>query len=388
MTTTKWVLLWVALGVGTAAHAQPPAQPPPPRVVSPEIAADGKVTFRIRAAEARAVALTSGGDLPQIPFQQTLPLSKGADGVWSLTIGPVAPGAYRYAFVVDGVTTVDPAQPHTASRTTTLGASSACLARSSWTRSTCRMARSPRFGTSRPSSANGGACTSTRRPATAWRRAAIQCCTCCTARSTATIRWSTVGRAADIIDNLIAEGTAAPMIVVMPAGHQGPFTLSGGAGSLISTASCASSTATSGRTSRSTTRRGPDRSRRRSRGCRWAARRRSKSLCGISKTSATSACSARACSSDGADAVDAWGTQHAAQLDDKTRASVARARLARDGQGRLPAADDERDGRDAGEARTACDLPWQRRRPRLEQLARLPARIRAAAVQVGPWRAR
>jgi len=40
--------------------------------------------------------------------------------------------------------------------------------------------------------------------------------------------WSTVGRAADIIDNLTAEGKAAPMIVAMPAGHQGPFTFGGG----------------------------------------------------------------------------------------------------------------------------------------------------------------
>jgi hypothetical protein len=70
------LLLAIALGLGAAAHAQPPAQPTPPRVVSPEIAAGGKVTFRIRAAEAKTVALTSGGDLPQIPFQQTAPLAK------------------------------------------------------------------------------------------------------------------------------------------------------------------------------------------------------------------------------------------------------------------------------------------------------------------------
>src|SRR5690349_19127201 len=100
MNKTRSLLLWIALAMGTEAQAQPPAQPPPPRVVSPEVASDGKVTFRIRATEARAVALTSGGDLPQIPFGQTLPLAKGADGVWSLTLGPVAPGAYRYTFVV------------------------------------------------------------------------------------------------------------------------------------------------------------------------------------------------------------------------------------------------------------------------------------------------
>jgi len=35
--------------------------------------------------------------------------------------------------------------------------------------------------------------------------------------------WSTVGRAGFILDNLIAGGKARPMIVVMPAGHTGPF---------------------------------------------------------------------------------------------------------------------------------------------------------------------
>src|SRR5579884_211958 len=35
--------------------------------------------------------------------------------------------------------------------------------------------------------------------------------------------WSTVGRAGFILDNLIAAGKAKPMLVVMPAGHTGPF---------------------------------------------------------------------------------------------------------------------------------------------------------------------
>jgi enterochelin esterase family protein len=35
--------------------------------------------------------------------------------------------------------------------------------------------------------------------------------------------WTSVGRANFILDNLIASGKAKPMIVVMPAGHTGPF---------------------------------------------------------------------------------------------------------------------------------------------------------------------
>jgi enterochelin esterase family protein len=39
--------------------------------------------------------------------------------------------------------------------------------------------------------------------------------------------WSSVGRAGFILDNLIAEKKAKPMIVVMPAGHTGPFGFGG-----------------------------------------------------------------------------------------------------------------------------------------------------------------
>jgi enterochelin esterase family protein len=35
--------------------------------------------------------------------------------------------------------------------------------------------------------------------------------------------WTTVGRAGFILDNLIAKNKAVPMVVVMPAGHTGPF---------------------------------------------------------------------------------------------------------------------------------------------------------------------
>ena len=35
--------------------------------------------------------------------------------------------------------------------------------------------------------------------------------------------WSSIGRAGFIMDNLIAEGKAEPMVVAMPAGHTGPF---------------------------------------------------------------------------------------------------------------------------------------------------------------------
>ncbi len=325
MIKTRLLILSMALGLCAAAHAQPPAQPPLPRVVSPEIAADGKVTFRIRAAEAHAVALTSGGDLPQIPFQQTLPLTKANDGVWSLTLGPVAPGAYRYAFVVDGVTTVDPAQPRVSQSNDntwslfhvpgakfmdTLDVPHGTVAEvryfsselGKWRR--MHVYTPPDYGLAQK-----------RYPVFYLLHGAFD----------SDDSWSSVGRAADILDNLIAEGKAAPMIVAMPAGHQGPFTLGGGAGSL----NLDGFVREFDRDIRPyvekhyTTRSGP----------------KSTAIAGLSMGGAQTleiavrhlkdfgyvgVFSSGVLGGTGADAIDAWGAQHAAQLDDKSaRASLA-----------------------------------------------------------------
>ncbi len=324
MNRTQWLVLWLAFGVCAATQAQPPPLPPtPPRVASPEIAADAKVTFRIRAAEARAVALSSGGDVPQIPFGQTLPLAKGADGVWSLTIGPVAPGAYRYAFVVDGVTTLDPAQPRVSESNDntwslfhmpgakfmdTLDVPHGAVAEvryysaelGKWRR--MHVYTPPDYGLAQK-----------RYPVLYLLHGAFD----------SDDSWSTVGRAADILDNLIAEGRAAPMIVVMPAGHQGPFTVGG-----VASLNIESFVREFDRDIRPyvekhyTTRTGL----------------KSTAIAGLSMGGAQTleiavrhlkdfgyvGVFSSGVLSDGAGAVDAWGAQHAVQLDDKTaRSSLA-----------------------------------------------------------------
>ena len=39
-----------------------------------------------------------------------IPFEKGADGVWTLTVGPLKPNMYIYRLLVDGVAVVDPEQ--------------------------------------------------------------------------------------------------------------------------------------------------------------------------------------------------------------------------------------------------------------------------------------
>jgi len=71
---------------------------------SPEVASDRRVTFRLRAPEAKAV--TVSGD-----FGADAEMRKGEDGIWSVTIGPLTPEMYVYYFTVDGVRLTDPSNP-------------------------------------------------------------------------------------------------------------------------------------------------------------------------------------------------------------------------------------------------------------------------------------
>ncbi|MDR0939030.1 MAG: hypothetical protein LBN29_06730 [Mediterranea sp.] len=76
-------------------------------LISPEVNDDHTVTFRLRAPQATDVRLT-GNILGRLTRERSLPFSKDADGLWTLTIGPLAPNIYLYHFVVDGVNTTDP----------------------------------------------------------------------------------------------------------------------------------------------------------------------------------------------------------------------------------------------------------------------------------------
>ena len=76
-----------------------------PRIVSPEIQGDS-VTFRLSANYATVVNL-SGSWMPN-PWGGSIPMQKGADGVWSVKIALPSPEIYTYNFVVDGVSVNDP----------------------------------------------------------------------------------------------------------------------------------------------------------------------------------------------------------------------------------------------------------------------------------------
>ena len=63
--------------------------------------ADGTVTFKFKNDKATDVQV-------DVQFAGRKPMTKSADGVWTATVGPAAPDMYPYCFVVDGVSVMDP----------------------------------------------------------------------------------------------------------------------------------------------------------------------------------------------------------------------------------------------------------------------------------------
>ena len=74
-------------------------------IISPEIQQDS-VTFRLKADYATIVKL-SGSWMPN-PWGDTIDMKRGENNVWSVTIPLPSPEIYTYNFVVDGVAVNDP----------------------------------------------------------------------------------------------------------------------------------------------------------------------------------------------------------------------------------------------------------------------------------------
>jgi enterochelin esterase family protein len=212
------ILLLLSL-MTTSSDAQ--YQPTPnDDLTSVAITPDKHVTFSIYAPNASAVKL-GGGDIPEAA--RTSAMTKQPNGVWSVTVGPLAPGAYRYNFNVDGVTVNDPrnsavseSNDNTWSLMYVPGAAYMETnnvphgAVAEVTYYSTALGRSRRMHVYTPPGYENG---SDKYPVFYLLHGAYDC----------DDSWTTVGRAAFILDNLIAEKKAVPMVVVMPAGHTGQF---------------------------------------------------------------------------------------------------------------------------------------------------------------------
>jgi enterochelin esterase-like enzyme len=212
------LLALLVLGSAANAWAQRPAGP---ALVSPEVAADGKVTFRLKAADARGVTLSSGSLLNAIGQKAPLALVKDEAGVWSVTVGPVPPDLYDYAFVVDGVRNIDPANPQLK---TGIRSTSSVVAVSGKEPLFCEQRDVP-HGAVETVWYQSKVLGAPRRmtvytpPGYASGTEKYPVLYLLHGSGDHDASWVEYGRVNFILDNLIAEKKARPMIVVMPNGH-------------------------------------------------------------------------------------------------------------------------------------------------------------------------
>ena len=73
-------------------------------VRSPIVQKDHQVQFHLEAPLAHTVKLRGVN-------HQLIDMTKDAKGIWSVTVGPLAPGIYGYSFIVDGESMLDPSNP-------------------------------------------------------------------------------------------------------------------------------------------------------------------------------------------------------------------------------------------------------------------------------------
>jgi enterochelin esterase family protein len=213
-------LLLLAAAPAPRSAAQPPRRQPTPNdtLVSPEVHPDRKVTFRIYAPKASDVSMS--GDWVAQGLGTAGKLTKDDKGVWSITVGPLPPDAYSYAFTVDGVKTLDPKNATIKQGINSLdsmfllaGPEAAFEENKPVPHGEIRQVwyQSATLGTQRrmhvytPPGYDQGR---DRYPVFYLLHGA----------GDDDCGWSTIGRAGFILDNLLAEKKAKPMILVMPNG--------------------------------------------------------------------------------------------------------------------------------------------------------------------------
>jgi enterochelin esterase-like enzyme len=104
-----FLLLAVFLTAACSALAQEKKTEPAPApltapLVSPDVHADGSATFRYRAPNAKAVELAREGT-------DAIEMQKDDQRIWTVTTAPLPPDYYGYSFIVDGVRSLDPLNP-------------------------------------------------------------------------------------------------------------------------------------------------------------------------------------------------------------------------------------------------------------------------------------
>lgn len=195
------------------------SQPPrTPQAVSPQVNGDNTVVFRLFAPSAKDVKLN-------VQFERgNVPMTKDTAGVWSVRLGPVKPDMYPYHFIVDGIQVADPRNsaifPNEGFQNSIVeitGSTPLVHTLQNVPHGTVayRYYTSPELGP---------------RPVVIYtppgyeKESAKKYPVLYLLHGTTDTEetWTKVGRANIILDNLIAQGKAVPMIIVMPYGRAYP----------------------------------------------------------------------------------------------------------------------------------------------------------------------
>lgn len=215
----KLFCLLCGLAMGLTAFGQQAIFGQRNQIVSPQINQDGTVTFRLSAPRAQKVEIQ--GD-----FVQRRAEMKQENGVWTYTTGDLAPELYSYKFVVDGIELLDPSNLER-SRDVRSFMNTFIISKQEGDAGYLYAPHdvphgnvsqvwydSPTLGINRrmtiytPAGYESG---NKKYPIMYLLHGA----------GGDEEAWITLGRTAQIMDNLIALGKAEPMIVVMPNGNAG-----------------------------------------------------------------------------------------------------------------------------------------------------------------------
>ncbi|MHC4912017.1 MAG: alpha/beta hydrolase-fold protein [Planctomycetota bacterium] len=201
------VLTSLIFQLALSAHAR--------QVISPQVHPDRTVTFRLNAPAADRVEVS-------VQFaKDPRPMKKDTDGTWSITLGPADPDIYVYSFIVDGLEIADPVNPvikfwqKSKSLVEIHGAEPMFFQPQPVPHGTLHIQtyESKTLGVTR------GLYVYTPPDYRKDHRATFPVMFLLHGSGDTEDTWITVGRANVIVDNLIAQKKAVPMVIVMPYGH-------------------------------------------------------------------------------------------------------------------------------------------------------------------------
>lgn len=212
----KLILLFLALIALTSEASAQQALWGVPQVISPEINPDNTVTFRLKAPDVSQAFVT--GDF--LDWGKA-PMTKTDDGMWQLTTDTLPAELYLYNYIVDGLSIADPSNVFTIRDVCTVFNYFIVPGKATELYNVCDVPHgtmrqiwydSPSLGMKRrlniytpPGYETGDS-----------RYPVLYLLHGMGGDETA---WAALGRAAQIFDNLIADGRMQPMIVVMPNGN-------------------------------------------------------------------------------------------------------------------------------------------------------------------------